>query len=768
MTIPAGATRVVAGDGGFENTEYATSGVTLDGGAMTQIGSNVHDGGRHASMWEMRDSDANWPGTGTFDVVISISTSTRSIQGWALCLEDSDDSAASGATTGTGSGSTPSLTVSSATGDLVIGMFSTYSAARSTPPGADTELAWINNTTAQSSLYVFSNAGASSVTFDAAYASSVSWSGIAASFGDGGGSSNTITPPAAGVTVAAQAPTVSTSNSQVIAVPAAPISLSGLVPSALAGNNQLIAPPAASLRIGSDEFGDDFAGTGALSDWTRFNGGSKTAASRVSGKLHHPVDVGDNVSNDTAWFNDGTNYVGQMYYRAVTRPSSGTDYYYFVGLGVGPQSNPDNDLGTGDSHNYSFMAAMCANTLSTGTDVEWEHVSPGLRENGGVRQTIERKCKRDGQSSGQNDVGVLSGTKFNIRLGVPSSGSLTWAYQAEGQDPEVDSWTTMDSGFPTSGGSRMTPASTLYIGFTAYSFDGTITSGEEFTGVIDRVYSSVSAVPTVTVSDNQQVAVPVGSVSVSGEVPTATATANQSADVPAASISVTGQVPTATASDHQTVSVPVGSLTISSLAPVVTVGANQSVSVPAASVTLSAIAPTIAVSDHQAIDVPAASIAVVGQVPSISSSSGQEIAVPAASITVSAQSVTVDNPQTVSVPAASMSFTGPVPSVSVSSVQVVAVPAAGLTIGSGVPVIAQSDNQLIQPPAAGLTITAQIPGIDAPQTISIPAAAIALAGQVPTVVVQSAISVPANRVYAVSAGGTTFVVAGGGTTFTVR
>lgn len=236
----------------------------------------------------------------------------------------------------------------------------------------------------------------------------------------------------------------------------------------------------------SDPFLDNFDGSGALSGWTRFNAGNQAAA-RVSGKLHHPVDVGDNVGNSTAWFDDGTLYVGQMYYRAVSRPSSGTDYYYFVGLGIGPQSNPDNNLGTGDSHVFAFMAAMCANTLATDDTVEWEHVSPGIR-NGGP--TIELKTKLASGNSSQTDIGSTSpATKFNIRLGVPSSGSLTWAYQAEGQDPEVDSWTDLSGSMP---GSRMTPASTVYVGFTAYSFDGTITSGEEFTGVIDRTFSALA------------------------------------------------------------------------------------------------------------------------------------------------------------------------------------------------------------------------------------------------------------------------------------
>lgn len=235
----------------------------------------------------------------------------------------------------------------------------------------------------------------------------------------------------------------------------------------------------------SDPFLDNFDGTGALSGWTRFNAGNQ-AASRVSGKCHHPVDIGDNASNSTAWFDDGTLYVGQLYYRTITRPGSGTDYYYFVGFGIGPQSNPDNDL-TVVSHNYAFMAAVCANTLATDDTVEWEHVSPGIRFDGTARATIERKTKLNGGNSSQNDIGSTApNTKFNIRLGVPNTGSLTWAYQAEGQDPAVDAWTDISAGMP---GTRMTPASTLYVGFTAYSFDGTIVSGEEFTGVIDRTYS---------------------------------------------------------------------------------------------------------------------------------------------------------------------------------------------------------------------------------------------------------------------------------------
>lgn len=187
LTVPAGATRIVVCEGGFDTTQQDCTGVAAGGNALTQIGTNVHDGGRHASMWEMRDSDANWPGTGPVTIVATNSGSRTSAHIVAFCLTDSDDVAASGAQTGTGSSATPSLTVTSASGDLVIGMFGTYSAARGAASGSDSEIDWYDGSTGDASLLVFSTPGATSTTFDWTYGSSVSYSGIAASFGDSGG-----------------------------------------------------------------------------------------------------------------------------------------------------------------------------------------------------------------------------------------------------------------------------------------------------------------------------------------------------------------------------------------------------------------------------------------------------------------------------------------------------------------------------------------------------------------------------------------------------
>lgn len=172
LTIPVGATRVVAAEGGFESTQRDCTGVTLDGGAMTQVGSNQYNGGRHASCWEMRDSDANWPGDDvTVDVVFTVATA-RSIRGAAQSFTDTADSAAGTPVTddsgASGVSNTPSVTVSSAAGDIVFGIITSYSAARNTD-AADDEIFWSDGSTGDASVYIFTNDGAASVDFDAQY-----------------------------------------------------------------------------------------------------------------------------------------------------------------------------------------------------------------------------------------------------------------------------------------------------------------------------------------------------------------------------------------------------------------------------------------------------------------------------------------------------------------------------------------------------------------------------------------------------------------------
>lgn len=188
LTIPAGADRVVVIEGGFNVGQTDCTGVTLDGDAMTQVGTNVYDGGgRHCSAWEMRSTDANWPGTGSFTVAATAAAGRTSIAIVAFCIEDSADSAPSGVNPGTGSGATPSIAVTSSSGDLVVGGFSTYSAARGAAGGSDTEIEWYFGDTGDASLLAFETPGATSTTFDWTYGSSVAWAGIAFSIPDAGG-----------------------------------------------------------------------------------------------------------------------------------------------------------------------------------------------------------------------------------------------------------------------------------------------------------------------------------------------------------------------------------------------------------------------------------------------------------------------------------------------------------------------------------------------------------------------------------------------------
>lgn len=141
-------------------------------------------------------------------------------------------------------------------------------------------------------------------------------------------------------------------------------------------------------------------------------------------------------------------------------------------------------------------------------------------------------------------------------------------------------------------------------------------------------------VPTVVATANQSIAVPAGSLILSGKVPTVTVSNNQSIAAPAGSLSLSAQVPTVVATANQVISVPAGSLTMAALVPAVTATANQTIAVPLATLTLTANAPTVA--NGVSIAVPAGSLTLAGFAPTVTATANNNIDVPLAQMTLSA------------------------------------------------------------------------------------------------------------------------------------
>lgn len=236
---------------------------------------------------------------------------------------------------------------------------------------------------------------------------------------------------------------------------------------------------------------DTFGGSGGLgAHWTSFNDSATVnSPAQVSGRYELDIVTGDDT--DSAWFNDGTNYVGRLDYQVVQRPVSGTDFYYFDAVGIGPPTAPADDFTVLAGFHYLFTAIIAHDgaPADNSAAAAYEFAAIGQRDE---QLTIERKSKSASASSNQNDVGDLGpSSKFNIRVGIPSSGNLTWAYQAEEDDPLVDAWTdliTAGSGWP---GTRQSYSGDIYLGIAPYAFE-TISTSNDFTGSVARAHSSVA------------------------------------------------------------------------------------------------------------------------------------------------------------------------------------------------------------------------------------------------------------------------------------
>lgn len=201
--------------------------------------------------------------------------------------------------------------------------------------------------------------------------------------------------------------------------------------------------------------------------------------------------------------------------------------------------------------------------------------------------------------------------------------------------------------------------------------------------------------PVAAAGAGNTIAVPAGSLTLTGFAPTVTATANQVVEVPAGALTLAGQTPTVTSSDHQTISVPAGTLTLTANALTVTASENQSISVPAGALTLTGFEPSVLNGAQQVVQVPLGTLTLTGQAPTIAVSANQVIEVPAGTLTLAGQTPTVvaTNPQLISVPLGTLTLTGLTPTVSNVGVNnQISVPLGTLTMSGGTPVVRVSSD----------------------------------------------------------------------------
>ena len=185
------------------------------------------------------------------------------------------------------------------------------------------------------------------------------------------------------------------------------------------------------------------------------------------------------------------------------------------------------------------------------------------------------------------------------------------------------------------------------------------------------------------------IAVPSGTLTLTGFAPTVVTTVNQFVAVPAGTLTLTGFAPTVQNGVNQVVTVPLGTLTLTGFAPTVVSTANQSVTVPLGSLTLTGFAPTVQNGAAQNVVVPLGTLTLTGFAPTVISTANQSIAVPAGSLTLTGFAPTVQNGanQVVTVPLGALTLTGFAPTVVSTANQVVSVPLGTLTLTGYAPVV---------------------------------------------------------------------------------
>jgi hypothetical protein len=193
-----------------------------------------------------------------------------------------------------------------------------------------------------------------------------------------------------------------------------------------------------------------------------------------------------------------------------------------------------------------------------------------------------------------------------------------------------------------------------------------------------------------------------------------------SVEVPAKAITVAAQAPTIVSGGA--VVVPATAITVSTQTPLI----NAQVFIPATAVTVATATPTIV--SGGAVVVPAKAITVAAQTPSIAS--GGSVAVPATALTVTVEvpdiSI-VNNGVVLDLPVAG-EITVATATPTIVSGGGVAVPAKAVTVSAQTPLI----NAQVFVPAKAITVSAQAPTILSGGAVVVPATTITIAAQAPT------------------------------------
>ncbi len=425
MTIPADATTLVVAFGGWGagatvtvtsvqidplGTPFDLDDVTLFNQLTTQ---------QYGGIYAMHDTNANWPGSGSVTVRVTLSASGLSLMAELFCLTDVDTGGTpeNGTATAASASGTPSAVLTSSANALNIASIGSYSADAGGAGGDDTVIGEEQNGAAAASFYCWSEEGTgSSDTIEAN--ASVSYGMVAVSF------EGTASGVALG-TITETGTVLDLKSPSTLGIVTGTGTVISLQPGVTLGTVTETGTVQA-LGVAGTWVNDTFDGTGALgSHWVEYN--PVIDAARVSGYME--IDVDDNTGDKTVWFQGDR---GRLDSQLIKFPLTGepSHIYQFLDCGVGPTSNPRNDLTKATAFAINFGGVIAHNANMTIED--WMFAVIGHRGADGTA-TIEHKSTNNGVSTqadeGDNVVGS-GATHCDFQVEVQADGTILFGYRA--------------------------------------------------------------------------------------------------------------------------------------------------------------------------------------------------------------------------------------------------------------------------------------------------------------------------------------------------
>ena len=224
-----------------------------------------------------------------------------------------------------------------------------------------------------------------------------------------------------------------------------------------------------------------------------------------------------------------------------------------------------------------------------------------------------------------------------------------------------------------------------------------------------------------TAGGGASIAVPLGTLVITGKVPTVATPVN--VNIPLATLVITGKVPTASSST--VVDIPVGTLVITGKVP--DIEWSGSADIPLATLVITGLVPIPGWSGSA--NIPLATLVITSYVPTVATP--VDVPVPLATLVITGLVPTADIQSDVTVPVGTLVITGHVPTVVGIAGANITVPLGTLVITGLVPIVGWSGGMTV--PVGTLVITGHVPTVVgvAGTDISVPVGTLVITGLVP-------------------------------------